>query len=185
MAGGAFREILGDSRSVKYATFGCKMRRWDGTSKLCPLSHRIASHITSIPWHHIPSHDMTWHLATNNSTSTHITSQPTNHITSSHLATNHMTSYHITSPPRTHQGKINSHHRNTATWRNGRRLVHTKNSVWAVHLVGGLTHPYAHSTIGKFFLWLIGLSPPETSAPGSPGKYWYTHHATMYKTSKQ
>ena len=57
----------------------------------------------------------------------------TNHITSSHHAANHMTSYHITSQhitsPPTHHWNTTSHH----TRRNGWRLLHAKNSIWASH----------------------------------------------------
>ena len=71
-------------------------------------SHRIK-------WrdHHIKWHDMTCHVATNQSTSPprHLT---TNHITSSHPASNFMTSKQVTSPP----------------W-NSRRLLHSKEMVWA------------------------------------------------------
>ena len=48
--------------------------------------------------------------------------------------------WRITSPPPTYHGNTTSHH-NTTTRRKGRRLLHTKNSVWASHwLVGYLVN---------------------------------------------
>ena len=55
----------------------------------------------------------------------------------------------FTSPPPMHHGNATSPHKNATTRRNGRRLVHTKTSVWRC---------LAYS----FFLF-------ETSAPGLPG----------------
>ena len=49
---------------------------------------------------------------------------------------------------------------------NSRRLVHSKEMVWASRW------SVAHS-IGKFFLCYIILFSSETSAPGSPGNYLY------------
>ena len=69
------------------------------------------------------------------------------------MTSKHITSKHMTSQPRS-----------------GRRLVHTKNLVWASRC----RSPCAHSIIGKFFLCYIVLFSSETSAPGSPGNYLYS-----------
>ena len=90
------------------------------------------NHITShpIPWHHIISS----HLAAN------LPHYPTSPHNQPHLATNHITSQHITSPPPTH----------------GRRLVCTKNSVWASHWLVDLR---------SFFRQILSLGSKFRSRP--------------------
>ena len=138
---------------VAVVTFG------DVGVSLC-VTGRIFGDIT---WHDATWHDLAWHLATNHFTPPHIT----NHITASHLAANHITSHttsqHITSPPPTHHGNTTSHHQN-ATTMNGRRLVHTKTSVWASQWLVAVCRLYTH-----VFLWSIPYFRLETSAPGLHG----------------
>ena len=108
-------------------------------------SHRIK-------WrdHHIKWHDMTCHVATNYSSSPHITSQPT-------------TLLHLT-PQGTwwHQNRSHHHH--------GTAEGSFTAKKWVWHRAG--RSPCAHS-IGNFFLCYIVLFPFETSFPGSPGNYLY------------
>ena len=106
-------------------------------------SHRIKWHDQHIKWH-----DMTCHVATNHSSSPHVTSQPSTLL---HL-TPQATSWHQN---RSH------HHHGTA-----------EGSFTANHWFGhrASRSPCAHS-IGNFFLWLIVFFF-ETSAPGLSGHYW-------------
>ena len=53
---------------------------------------------------------------------------------------------------------------------NSRKLVHSKEMVWAWRWSVALAH-----SIGKFFLCYIGFFSSETSAPGSPGNYLYLY----------
>ena len=104
------------------------------------------------------SHCITWH---DNNTSHRIASNDVT-ITWPDPATDikrskHFTSKHKTSPPR-----------------NGRRLVHSKEMIWASRW----SSPCAHS-IGKFFLCYIVLFLLETSAPGLSGHYWYKDYAFL------
>ena len=96
------------------------------------------------PPHQMTWRDMTCHVATNHSSSPHVTSQPTNHITSSHPASNFLTSKQVTSPP----------------W-NSRRLVHGKEMVWASRWSVALRTFYRHILsllYSSFFFW--NFRPP-------------------------
>ena len=102
-------------------------------------------------WHdqHIKWHDMTCHVATNHSSSPHVTSQPSTLL---HL-TPQATSWH--------QNRSHDHH--------GTAEGSFTAKKWFGHRAG--RSPCARS-IGKFFFWLIVLFF-ETSAPGLSGYYWY------------
>ena len=86
--------------------------------------------------HQITSHAMTWHLATNQITSPHVTSQPTAVL---HRSLQPTTSKQVTTSP---------------PW-NGWRLVHSKNSVWASQWLVTLCTFYRQilSLPYSFFLW--------------------------------
>ena len=101
-------------------------------------SHRIKWHDQHTKWH-----DMTCHVATNHSSSPHVTSQPSTLL---HL-TPQATSWHWN----------RSHHHHGTTKK------------WFGHRAG--RSPCAHS-IGKFFLWLIvfSLKLPPPACPGTTGK---------------
>ena len=92
---------------------------------------------------------MTCHVATNHSSSPHVTSQPS-------------TLLHLT-PQATSWHQNRSHH--------GTAEGSFTAKKWFGHRAG--RSPCAHS-IGKFFLWLIFFFF-ETSAPGLSGHYWYRH----------
>ena len=94
---------------------------------------------------------MTCHLATNHSSSPHVTSQPSTLL---HL-TPQATSWH--------QNRSHHHH--------GTAEGSFTAKKWFGHRAG--RSPCAHS-IGKFFLCYIVLFLLETSAPGLSGHYWYT-----------
>ena len=110
-------------------------------------SHRIKWHD-----HHIKWHDMTCHVATNHSSSPHVTSQPSTLL---HL-TPQATSWH--------QNRSHHHH--------GTAEGSFTAKKWFGHRAG--RSPCAHS-IGKFFLCYIVLFLLETSAPGLSGHYWYRY----------
>ena len=107
-------------------------------------SHRTKWHEQHIKWH-----NMTCHVATNHSSSPHVTSQPSTLL---HL-TPQATSWH--------QNRSHHHH--------GTAEGSFTAKKWFGHRAG--RSPCAHS-IGKFFLWLIVFFF-ETSAPGLSGHYWY------------
>ena len=107
-------------------------------------SHRIKWHDQHIKWH-----DMTCRVATNHSSSPHVTSQSSTLL---HL-TPQATSWH--------QNRSHQHH--------GTAEGSFTAKKWFGHRAG--RSPCAHS-IGKFFLWLIVFFF-ETSAPGLSGDYWY------------
>ena len=98
---------------------------------------------------HIKWHNKTCHVATNHSSSPHVTSQPSTLL---HL-TPQATSWH--------QNRSHHHH--------GTAEGSFTAKKWFGHRAG--RSPCAHS-IGKFFLWLIVFFF-ETSAPGLSGHYWY------------
>ena len=135
-------------------------------------SHQVTSHDSARQ--HVASHTahhMAWHdiSPTTALAPPHLTSQPTTLHTSSHLAT--MTSYHVTSPHSTSR----HHHRHTTETQPATTKIPPSNGMaegWRTQKTRfgqrtGWWHR-AHS-IGKFFLWLIGSVPPETSAPGLSG----------------
>ena len=111
-----------------------------------------------IKWHdqHIKCHDMTCHVATNHSSSPHVTSQPSTLV---HL-TPQATSWH--------QNRSHHHH--------GTAEGSFKAKKWFGHRAG--RSPCAHS-IGKFFLWLVVFFF-ETSAPGLSGHYLYTNITSLF-----
>ncbi len=111
------------------------------------MTQHKQSHRTK--WHHITWND----IATNHSSSPHVTSQP---ATLLHL-TPQATSWH--------QNRSHHHH--------GTAEGSFTAKKWFGHRAG--RSPCAHS-IGKFCLCYIVLFPFETSAPGSPGYYWYSPH---------
>ena len=108
-------------------------------------SHRIRWHD-----HHIKWDDMTCHVATNRSSSPHVTSQPTTLLHPTPQAT--------------------SWHRNRSHHHHGTAKGSFTAKKWFGHRPG--ESPCAHS-IGKFLLWCIVLFSSETSAPGLSGHYWY------------
>ena len=115
-------------------------------------SHRIK-------WldHYIKWHDMTCHVATNQSSSPHVASQPT-------------TLLHLTP-------QATSWHQNRSHYHRGTAESSFTAKKWFGHGPG--RSPCAHS-IGKFFLCYIVLFSSETSAPGSPGNYLHTWHDVTY-----
>ena len=115
-------------------------------------SHRIK-------WldHYIKWHDMTCHVATNQSSSPHVASQPT-------------TLPHLTP-------QATSWHQNRSHYHRGTAESSFTAKKWFGHGAG--RSPCAHS-IGKFFLCYIVRFSSETSAPGSPGNYLYTWHDVTY-----
>ena len=123
------------------------MRGHHMTSQCITWHHttqEIASH--KMKTHQITSHDMTWHLATNHIPSPRVISQPT-------------TKFRISPGNQPHQNRSPHHHHGTAEGSFTQKTRFGHRSGWS---------PCAHS-IGKFFLWLIGVFFLETSAPGLPG----------------
>ena len=131
-------------------------KTWHDTTSPHISWHDITPHTShGETWHQVTSHHRTWHYYV---LLPHLTWQP--------ATWHHTTSQHITSPP---PRNTTSHHKNTITRRNGWRLVHANNLVWASHSLVALRTFY----IGKFFLWLVGFFRPKTSGPGLPGNCWF------------
>ena len=101
------------------------------------MTQHKQSHPHQMTW---PPHKMTWHATSQLTTVAHPTSPHNqNHITSSHPASNFMTSKQVTSPP----------------W-NSRRLVHSKEMVWASRWSVALSTFYRQILsllYSSFFFW--------------------------------
>ena len=84
--------------------------------------------------------------------------------------------YHVTSQRSTlhhhhrRHGNTTSHHQNTTAKRNGRKLAHTKNSVWAARWLVALRTFYGQSlSLAQKFLPPLKLLPPV--CPSTSGKH--------------
>ena len=109
--------------------------------------------------HHTTAHDITWHDKT-------FCNQP-HCLTPRYLATNHYFNFIAHHNTAHHHHGNKTSHQNT-TKRNDSRLVHTKFGLG----IAPVGRP-ACSLWANFFLWLIGSFLPVTSAPCSPGYYWW------------
>ena len=118
-------------------------------------SHRIKWHDQHIKWH-----GMTCHVATNHSISPRVTSQPSTLL---HLApaSNFVTSKQVTSPP----------------W-NSRRLVHSKEMVWASRWSVALRAFYRQILSLTYSFFSLKLPPP--ACPGTTGIYIYIQSYDIY-----
>ena len=93
------------------------------------------------------------------------------HKTSHHIASNDVT---ITWPDPATDTKTSKHftskHKTSPPW-NGRRLVHSKEMIWASRWSVALRTFYRQMLSVLYYIVLFLL---ETSAPGLSGHYWYT-----------
>ena len=94
------------------------------------------------------------------------------HKTSHHIASNDVT---ITWPDPATDAKTSKHftskHKTSPPW-NGRRLVHSKEMIWASRWSVALRTFYRQMLSVLYYIVLFLL---ETSAPGLSGHYWYIH----------
>ena len=121
-------------------------------------SHRIKSHGRTS--HHIALHHVTWHNTSNHIASNHMSAHHiTSHCITWHDTTRAITSHQMTWPR--HQMTLYASRQVTSPPWNSRRLVHSKEMVWASRWSVALRTFYRQSLsllYSSFFFW--NFRPP-------------------------